>query len=116
MRKRLIALICSLLVSQQLLAATVICSGQVTKLAQVNGAVIVYIAEAPAGLYICHLDQTVFSTTPTDCKSYLNQIYLAWALQQTVSVYVINPPQNGSCSVVITTPWFAANVSQIQTY
>ncbi len=114
MKSKLIALFCSMLVSQQSLAAQAVCVGPISQITQSNGKVIIFVgAGSQIGINICSLDTTMNLTTPAQCKSYLNQIYLAYALQKTVDLWIMNAPTT-SCSSI--TNWFAADVQIIQMY
>lgn len=113
MRRRLIALLCLLFASQPVLAELAVCSGQVTRITQSNGKVIVFLNGSNIGINICSVDVTVITTTPAQCKSYLNQIYLAHVLQKGVELWIYNAPTT-SCSSIATN-WFPAHVQIVQT-
>lgn len=88
MKTKFIALLSLLLLNIHAFAATAVCTGQVTLIAQSNGSVVTALGGSSVAINICSLDATHYNTSPTQCKAFLNTLQLAFALGKTVDLFI----------------------------
>ena len=90
----------------QAVAATAVCTGNITTVANHAGLGLLLVVGTNNVVSVCSFNSTQFSITPEDCKHMASLAALAFATDVPVVLYVDNPPTI-NCNEIPN--WYVAN-------